>query len=152
MQKKYRHLLKIIVSISILVAIFLKVGVKETLVHLKNADLMFIVLIVCFQIITLLLGATNIFILAQRMKKELTFRGILKDYLIIWPIGLFFPSKLSDVGMVYLLKKRDVEMGKAVATMIVDNAITLWVIALFSLASVSCISGSGETQSIFPFS
>ncbi len=145
MQKKYRHLLKIIVSISILVAIFLKVGVKETIVHLKNADLMFIILIVCFQIITLLLGATNIFILAQKMKKDLTFRSVLKDYLIIWPIGLFFPSKLSDVGMVYLLKKRDIEVGKAVATMIIDNAITLWVIALFSLIGIYAFFGMTST-------
>ena len=141
MRKKYKHLLKIIVSLAILVAIFLKVGIKETLVHLKNADPVFILLIICLQIITLLLGAVNIFILAKKMKKDLTFKSILKDYLIIWPIGLFFPSKLSDVGMVYLLKKRDIEVGKAVAAMIVDNTITLWVIALFSLIGIYAFYG-----------
>ncbi len=148
MQKKYKHLLKIIVSLAILVAIFLKVGIKETLVHLKNADLTFVGLIVCFQIITLVLGAANIFILAQKMRKDITFMGVFKDYLMIWPIGLFFPSKISDIGMVYLLKKRNIEMGKAIAAMIVDNTITLWVIALFSLVGVYAFYGLKGTLAV----
>lgn len=148
MQKKYKHLLKVIVSVAIIIAIFLKVGVKETIEHLKNADLMFVGLIVCFQIITLVLGATNIFILAQKMRNDISFMGVFKDYLIIWPISLFFPSKLSDIGMIYLLKKRNIEMGKAIAAMIVDNTITLWVIALFSLIGVYAFYGMKGTLAV----
>jgi len=150
MKKNVKVWARILITVVILVALLLKVGIKEIIVQLKSINPWFLIPLVIFNILTIVFTAVGIFLFVRKLKRGITFKNVFKHYLTVWSLNLFIPGRLGDASMIFLLKKEGIRMGKTTAVMLLDNVITIMVIGLFSLIGVYTFYGlRGSLVAVF---
>jgi len=120
-----------LLGISILIALTYKVGYNKIISILSSIETIYIPLIVLLFGLTLLAGASNIWILLRSVKR-LSFWKTIKYYCISWSIGLIAPSKIGEFSIIYFLKKEDIEIGKGLAIVVLDKFITFMLLLVFA--------------------
>lgn len=140
MKWKTITVIKGVLTIAILGAIIVRVGIRAIVEQLAKINPTFLIPIVLLTLLTLGLGAINIFVLAKEIRKKVRWKNILKHYITVWSLSLFVPGKLSDISMVYFLKKEGIEAGKGTAIVILDSLITLLVAYLFAIFGIMVLA------------
>ncbi len=132
-KKKVVNLIKVIVSIVILIILFYKLGLSESLNTLKNINFYFVVLFLCFFFFTVLSFTLNIFILLKKFDKNIAFLKLIKITLIAWAAGMLLPGKIGEFCLTHFLKKYDLETGESSSILVLDKIITLSITAIFAV-------------------
>jgi len=130
---KIPKLIKIIISLLILLILIKIVGPEKLLEIILNINLIYIIPVVIIYILTFFIAAWNINILLNGIKTKIVFKKLLRYTIISWSLGLVSPGKIGDFSMVYFLKKEKVKIGSGFGIVLIDKAITLFVLLLFAL-------------------
>ncbi len=131
MKKQIGFLLKWIAGLTILGYILYRIGIKDILTVFKDLNYSFLPLVVIIFILNFIVGTLNISILVTPLK-HIRFWTLLKYHVLSWSIGLFIPSKIGELSIVYLFNKKGVGYGQGLAISIIDKVITI--LALFLIA------------------
>ncbi|MFH1455583.1 MAG: lysylphosphatidylglycerol synthase transmembrane domain-containing protein [archaeon] len=135
MKNRFGLILKLSLGLLILYFILKKVGVTELVNTISQIDIFFLPMALFFFLLTLFLGALNLyFLLCYGLNIKLKFFRILKYSLLSWSFGMFIPGKLGEFSFAYFLKKRKVPVWRSFIILTMDKIITL-----FTLLSLTFI-------------
>lgn len=132
MKKSIGYLLKFTFGISILLLLFLKLGIEDIIKITLTADLKFVFLAYIPFVISLLIGSFNVYVLIFGLVKKISFFHAFKYYLLSWSVGLFMPGKIGDLSIIYFLKKENIPIGLGTAVSITDKIISLITLVLIA--------------------
>ena len=127
---------RIFISIAILGILIYYVGIKQILETFVSMKKVFLIPILILHIISLLIGALNIKILIKKIKNKLSFRKILKYYLVSWSIGSIMPGKIGEFSILYMLKKENISYGQSLAITMIDKIITIIVLSITAAITI----------------
>jgi glycosyltransferase 2 family protein len=133
MKKWLSFSLRLLVGLLILSLLFWRIGfekVAETIGKIPAQFIFFFILLNIFNIIT---GTINIKVLLNPIKR-VGFLKLVKYYVYSWSIGLFVPGKIGEFSLVLFLEKEGISAGESGAAALMDKLITVFCMALFSLA------------------
>lgn len=125
--KKIKKLLQILIGLLIIGILIYKTGPQKIIETLINIKKVYLIPILILYLISLLLGAINIYLLIKKIK-NIKFSKILDYYLIGWMLGFFIPGKIGEFSILYYLKKDKISYGEGLAISIIDKSITLFFI------------------------
>lgn len=131
--KKINLFLKLFIGLSILFALFYKIGFNEVYKTLITFNFFFLPLVFITYIISFILGTLNLKILLNSLNLKINFWKLAKYYQLSWSFGLFIPGRLGEFSLVYFLKKENLVSGKGTAIAVIDKIITVAVTSLFAI-------------------
>jgi len=129
-------LIKVLVTIIILIILFYKIGTENIVDVLTKLNIWVLLLVIPLKLITLVLNALNITFLLQGIEKKISFTKTFILTNLAWSIGLFFPSRIGEFSLVFLLREHKVTYGQTTAIALLDKIITVIVLSTFSLIGI----------------
>lgn len=137
-KKKVLLLLKILFSATLIGLIIYKVGFKSVITTIGNIPLIIILLFILNPLISIFIGAINIKLLSDTIKK-ISLINMIRYTLLSWTIGLMSPGKLGEFSiLLFLKKKQGITYGQGLAISIIDKIITI--ISLIGISSLIFIT------------
>ncbi|HLC72626.1 MAG TPA: lysylphosphatidylglycerol synthase transmembrane domain-containing protein [Candidatus Nanoarchaeia archaeon] len=133
MKKAYWFLLKLFLTVAILTALIINIGLKNLLLSLQTIHYSWFAAVAALIFIELLVGAFNVYILIRYgLRHSISFAALFDAYLTSWGIGLLTPGKVGDVGFAYFLEREGLPFGKGTAVLLLDSFTTILVLAVAS--------------------
>jgi len=133
MQHLFKTILKLSFGLLILYLILKKVGLTELVNTIGQIDVLYLPLAFFFFLLTLFLGAMNLyFLFYYGLDIKLNFFKILKYSLLSWSLGMFIPGKLGEFSFAFFLKKRKVPVWRSFIILTLDKIITLFTLLFLS--------------------
>ncbi|MBI2105579.1 flippase-like domain-containing protein [Candidatus Woesearchaeota archaeon] len=136
MNKKLKFILRILIGISILYYLIKKVEFNKLTNTIISFNPKFLGLYLILLIIFLIIGALNLKILTDPIKRDIPFKRIFKYFLVSWALGAYLPAKIGELSLIHLYKRESIDYGKGLVIFIIDKLITLLVFSLFSIAGL----------------
>jgi hypothetical protein len=123
--KKLWNILRIILSIFLLLFLIYNIGLENLFNALIEIPSIIVILFSINYLVSIVLGAINIKILSDTIKKIL-FKDMIKYYFISWSIGLISPGKVGEFSILYFLKRyENIGYGKTLAISVIDKLMTI---------------------------
>lgn len=129
--------LRIILGIAILAILVIKIDIRDVVHALTQFKLWFFIPLTILSACQFLLGAYGIHLLLHAVKSGLSFRDVLRYYLLSSAVGTIMPGKVGELSLVYFLKKRGRPAGEVAALVVIDLLITI--AALIAFAGVGLL-------------
>lgn len=130
---KIPKITKVIISLTLLIIIISFIGPKKLIDTISKINLIYLIPVILLYLSTFIVGAWNIDILLRGINKNIKFLKLVKYIIISWSLGLITPGKVGDFSIIYFLKKEKVKIGQGFAIILIDKAITVFVLLLFAL-------------------
>ncbi len=131
MQNRYRWL-RMLIGISIILALLYTVGIERVLATLSNTHLPSATLVFLLLVFSILIGAWNIHILLKPIHPGIHFLTLLRYYLYGWVSSLFLPARIGDYSTFILLRKK-IRLGQGTAIFLIDKFISFSIILLIGV-------------------
>ena len=131
--KKLNFLLRAVISILIISILVYKIGFKNIFSKIISIHPLFILLVLFIFLLSLIIGALNLYVLLFPLKKKIPFTKIIHYSILSWSFGLFIPGKIGEFSLIPLLKKEGIPIGQGTAISIIDKLITLITLSIFSV-------------------
>lgn len=137
--KRFRKILSLILSATILVVIFQKIGTTDLLHQLMNIDLFYLVLSMIMFIPQILLTGWRWHIIVNSLKKN-SFKEAIKITLSGTTLNLILPSKAGDLSKAFFLWKKDnFNLTKATSFVIIERVLDIFSLTLLMLVFIVLI-------------
>jgi uncharacterized protein (TIRG00374 family) len=131
MNKKSLLALRITLGILLIVLIYFKIGIKETIKALISMNLLFWIPILITLFLSFIVAAWNIKILSDKIVK-IPLKKIYHYYLLSWSLGLLAPGKIGEFSIAYFLKKHNITFGEGFAIALLEKMIIVFCLAIVS--------------------
>jgi len=132
LNKKTTVLIKAIISIAILLFLFYKIGITTITNTLLTSNLSYLPLILLTLVLIFILHTITLKITLDPIKR-IGLWQMFKYYSLSYAIGLFVPGKVGEFSIIYLFKKKGVDIGKGTAVCILDKFITLITLSIIAI-------------------
>lgn len=125
MKKFYLRILHVFILLSLLFAVFWKVGVNSIIEVFVNLNPIWLIPFVVIYLSTKLMAALNLALLFKAIKKKVSYLMLLKFLLLTNAVALFFPSRTGELSLPILLKKhKNFDYGEVLSVQLIDKLIT----------------------------
>ena len=124
MSKKITFLLRFSVTSLLLFLCLRKINVRELPGLFQSINLNYLPYIFSLNLVFVFLGATNISILINSIKK-IPFLKIIRFYSFCWCLTLISPGQLGDAALLLFFKKENIPFHNTSSIYLVDKIITL---------------------------
>ncbi|MFH1590468.1 MAG: lysylphosphatidylglycerol synthase transmembrane domain-containing protein [archaeon] len=132
MRKGLLLAIRIIFGLSLIGWLIAKVGIQELIGAFSSVPVIVVVAIIISFLVTNLIGAYNIQILADHVK-HIPFSRTLRYFLLSWAIGLVGLGKIGEFSILLFLKKNEsYTYGQALAVSLLDKVNTLFSLLIIS--------------------
>ncbi len=138
MNKNLKLFLKLIVGLLIVVLLFLyyKIGLRELYETILQINLFFLGMSLILFLISYLLSALTLKILASFFDGKISFWKIFEFNMRSYSIGLFSPGRIGEFSFLYFLKKNGLDYGKGGVIFFIDKMITFTTISAISIFGI----------------
>jgi uncharacterized protein (TIRG00374 family) len=148
MKKMYWNLYKVVIGLSILIFLFLKVGIANIGRLLIGFDFEYVIPIIISLALIFFWEVLNIKVLISKINSVGYFK-LFKYHLLSWSVGLFVPGKIGQFSIIPLLKKEGVGMGKGSAIILIDKFMTLLTLSILALCGFFIFFSVKQAFTIF---
>ncbi len=125
----------------LLIFIIKRVGLNSILETFSSINLVYLPVVLGLYGITLILGGIKLWILLRSLSDKIPVSKALSYSMLSWAVGLFTPGKVGEFSLVYLLKKENLEIGKAISVTLIDKSITLLTLLICSTFGMFMLFG-----------
>ena len=143
--RNLNYFLKLLLGGIILLFLIQKIGFRDTFSNILTIHPLIILLVFAIILLTLLIGALNIYILSFPLKIRISFLKISKYATISWALGLFIPGKIGEFLLIPILKKGGVPLGQGAAISVLDKIITVITLTTLSILGFILFLDTGTT-------
>lgn len=138
--------LRILISVTILVILIYKIGVKRILQTISQFDVIYLIPILIVTLLANLFGTYKFMLLLKSVKIKISFLKLYHLNFLSWCLSLFMPGRTGELFLIYFLKNENVKLGVGSALVIMDKLIGI--IITFILAVVGMFLFFSVTQSL----
>jgi hypothetical protein len=131
MKKGIRKLIKYFLGFFIIFLLIYKVGTKEIYQSILNTDMSIFLIVPFVYVLSLFVGAINIWILLRPIKKLRLFQ-LFMNYWWSSSIGMLLPGKIGNFSILYYLKNKEISVGIGTSVVLIDKIITIIVSAIIT--------------------
>lgn len=133
MSKKIALLLKLVVTVVFLFLCLRRIDISELPGLFRSINLYCLPYIFILNLLFVLLGAVNISILINSIKR-ISLLKVIEYYAYCWCLTLISPSQLGDVSLLLFFKKEEIPFHNTSSVYLIDKVITLFI--YFSIAAL----------------
>ncbi len=134
---------RVAVSVALLGALVWWIGLDELGEVLRNIEWGWFFLAVLVDVLSLAVGALNLFVLTRALKPDASTPRIMIAYLRSWAVGMIAPGKLGDLSYAHFLALEEhraetpSSLAPGLAVAVVDKIITFAVTAAIAVAGLA---------------
>jgi len=136
MKKKWMNVLRVLISVSVLVFLFWKIGLGETLTVLRQADLRYLLAAFLLFVLSLVIRAYRWLVLIRSLDPKVSFGRLLHLYFVGQFFNTFLPSTFGGDVVRALELTEDTNTSAAIGTVLLDRMTGLLVLFVMGLAAL----------------
>ena len=144
---KLTTILRAFISTIIIIILFYKIGMEKIIGTFLTINFLYLIPIIIILFLTIIISAYNLYMFIIKFKK-IKFKKILVYQFLGWALGLISIGKLSDLAMVYFLKREKLNTGKMSAIVFLNMLITLILETTIALIAACLYFGTREISQI----
>ncbi len=134
MKKRGMNVLRVLISTGALAFLFWKIGLGETLVALRRADLRYLLAAFLLYILSLIIRAYRWFVLLHSLDPTIPFGRLLRLYFVGAFFNAFLPTTYGGDVVRALELTRDTDASASVGTVLLDRMTGLLMLFVMGLA------------------
>lgn len=133
MKKRWMNILRILISVGALAFLFWKIGLGETLVVLRHADLRYLLGAFLLFVLSLIIRAYRWFVLLRSLDPAIPFGKLVRLYFVGQFFSSFLPSQFGGDVMRALELTQDTDSSAAIGTVLLDRMTGLLMLFVMGL-------------------
>ena len=142
--------IRLIIGIFILLFLIYKIDAAKVYETVKMTSPQALIIFLLLPFLMLFGTSINLFILLKSLKEKVSFSEIVKHNFLSRSVGFYFPGKLGEFSLVYLLRKQ-VSYGNGTLVVIMDKMITFIVLAIISVLGFFIFFEQGQALRLMLF-
>jgi uncharacterized protein (TIRG00374 family) len=107
-------------------------GPSNLILAFEKANYLYWIPAILIFLITLEMGALNLYFLISRLNPQIKHKEIRKMFLVSALLGLITPGKVGEFAIVKYLKRYNITYGQSINIPIIDKLITIVVLGIFA--------------------
>lgn len=146
MRKWFLKLFSFFILVSLLFLIFWKVGIQEIFDVLLQINFVWLIPFILIFFLNKLFYTFNLRLLLGSLREKVVYKRLLKYYLLMNSIALFFPSRTGELSLPLFLKKNEgFEYGEVLSIQLIDKMITFSVYLLLAFLGLFFVFDLGNS-------